>query len=71
MKRAKGGASYKCMGNSVLTHSLKIHFNIVIPCMSMPSKWYLQFRLPNQNSVRIPHCSFSCYMFRPSHSLFI
>jgi len=49
------------------SHSLRIHFNIILPFTPGTSKWYLSPRFPHKN----PTCTFllphTCYMLSPNY----
>ena len=49
------------------SYFLKIRFNIILPCMPVPSKWSLPLRFPHQNPVRTSPLSRTCwgFTFRP------
>jgi hypothetical protein len=46
----------------LLSHILKIHFNITLPPMPRSSKWSPSFRPPpHQNSISTPLVSYTCH----------
>ena len=49
-------------------HFLKIHFNIILPCMPGSPKWSLSLRSPHQNPVHASLLPHTRYMPRPSNS---
>jgi hypothetical protein len=46
----------------ILPYFLKIHFNIILPSKPGSSKWFLPFKLSDQNVICISHVSYACYM---------
>ena len=54
------------------SHSLRIHFNIILPFTPGTSKWYLSPRFPHENPTYTFLLLHTCYMFRlPYCSRFI
>jgi hypothetical protein len=49
------------------SHSLKIHFNIVLPSKTRSSKWTLSCRFPHLKPVYTSPLPHSCYMSHPDH----
>ena len=54
--------------NMSLPHSLKIHFNMILPPMPSSSKWSLSLRFPYQNPECTSPLHHTCHMPRPSHT---
>ena len=53
------------------SHFLMIHLNIILPFMPGSPKWSLSLRFPHQkNPVYASSLPHTCYIPRPSHSLF-
>jgi len=51
------------------THLLKIHFNIILPSMPRPSKWYLsQMFHPPKPCMQVSSLSYMCHMPYLFHS---
>jgi len=48
------------------SHSLKIHFNIILPSARGSSKWFPCLRYPHQNLVCTSPLPHKCYMPWPS-----
>jgi hypothetical protein len=50
------------------SYFFKIHFNSIIPSMSIPSKWSLSFSFLHYNPVYTLPLPRTCHMPHPSHS---
>jgi len=53
-----------------LSHLLKIHFNIILPCKPVSSKWSLSLRFQHQHLVYTSVLPHRCHMPHPTHSRF-
>ena len=54
--------------HSPTSHFLKIHLNIILPCMPGSPKWSLTLRFPHQNPIHASTFPHTRYIPRPSHS---
>ena len=56
-------------GYASSSHFLKIHYNIIFPCMPRSSKWSLSLRSPHQNPVSTSPLHHACHT--PAHLIIL